>query len=139
MYAVDTVILAAAALRRDVRHKDASAIISAIVKGKAGKCLFTDYILAETLTLIRFHTRGGVDASNKMYELLLSSKNLEMARLSDGEIKVAGEIFKKYPRLSFVDSTTVALMFERGIKDLLSFDEGFDAIPGIVRHEELRP
>lgn len=37
MYVVDTVILAAAALRWDVRHKDASAVISAIVKGKAGK------------------------------------------------------------------------------------------------------
>ncbi|MBI2185136.1 MAG: type II toxin-antitoxin system VapC family toxin [Thaumarchaeota archaeon] len=134
---VDTVILAAAALRRDARHEDASHIISAIASGKAGKCFFTDYTLGETLTLIRFHTRGGLEASNRMYELLLFSKNLQMVRLSDGELKIAGEIFRKYPRLSFVDSATVALMLERRIKDMLSFDNGFDTVPTIKRHERL--
>jgi predicted nucleic acid-binding protein len=71
-----------------------------------------------------------------MYECLLSSPHLQLVRLTDTELKAAGEIFKKYPRLSFVDSTTVALMLVRGIKDLISFDSDFDGVPGIERHEK---
>ncbi len=135
-YVVDSGVLAAAALRRDARHKSASRILSLIGTGRLGKCVFTDGVLAETLTLVRFSARGGVEASNAMYELLISSKNLELVRLSDGELKAAGELFKKYPGLSFVDAATAALMQGRGIKDLLSFDCGFDSIPGLARHEE---
>ena len=135
MYVIDTVVLAAATLKRDARHGDASKIIRRIESGKLGKCFLTDYILLETLTLVRFHERGGVEISNKLYDLLLSSKNLELTRLSEGELKVAGEIFKKYPRLSFVDASTVALMQERGIECLFSFDTGFDGVPGVRREE----
>ena len=110
MFVVDSVVLAAAALKRDTHHKNASKIVAQISAGKLGKCIFTDYVMAETLTLIRFSERGGIEASNKAYELLLSSKNLELIRLSDGELRIAGEIFKKYPKLSFADSATVALM-----------------------------
>jgi len=137
LFVIDSVVLAAAALRRDTRHRDAIKILSAIGAGRLGKCLFTDYVLAETLTLIRFSGRGGVEASNKAYELLLASRNLELVRLNDIELKTAGEIFKKYPRLSFTDSTTVALMYARGIKALISFDTGFDGVPGIERREEV--
>jgi len=135
MIVIDSVVLAAAALRRDARHREASKIIAQISAGKLGKCVFTDYILLETLTLIRFSERGGVDASNKAYEVLTSSERLELIRLSDHELKVAGEIFKKYPKLSFADSATVALMQGRGTKELISFDQGFDGVPGIARRE----
>lgn len=138
-YVVDSGVLAAAALKRDARHKGASRLLSLIGTGRLGKCFFTDGALAETLTLVRFSARGGVEVSNAMYELLTSSKNLELVRPSDGELRVAGEVFKKYPELSFVDATTVALMQGRGIRDLLSFDCGFDGIPGVTRHETAGP
>jgi predicted nucleic acid-binding protein len=137
VFIIDSVVLAAAALKRDSRHRDAAKILSAVAAGKLDRCVFTDYVMGETLTLIRFSGRGGAEASNKAYEFLLSSPRLELARLSDVELKVAGEIFKKYPGLSFVDSTTVALMHRRGIRNLISFDRGFDAVPGIERHEEI--
>ncbi|MEW6222513.1 MAG: PIN domain-containing protein [Candidatus Hadarchaeota archaeon] len=137
LFAIDSVVLAAAALKRDARHRDASKILATMGVGKLGRCVFTDYVMAETLTLIRFSGRGGVEASNKVYEAMLSSPHLELVRVNDIELKIAGEIFKKYPNLSFVDSTTVALMQSRGIKDLISFDRGFDWVPSIVRREEI--
>jgi len=45
MIVIDSVVLAAAALRRDARHREASKIIAQISAGKLGKCVFTDYIL----------------------------------------------------------------------------------------------
>jgi predicted nucleic acid-binding protein len=135
-FVLDSVVLAAAALKRDARHKEASKILSAIGSGKCGKCLITDFVIAEALTLVRFSRRGGAELSNEMYECLLSSPHLQLVRLTDAELKAAGEIFKKYPRLSFVDSTTVALMLVRGIKNLISFDSDFDGVPGIERHEK---
>ncbi|MCS4542398.1 MAG: PIN domain-containing protein [Euryarchaeota archaeon] len=114
MFAIDSVVLVAAALKRDARHRDASKILTAVGTGKIGRCIFTDYVMAETLTLIRFSGRGGVEASNKAYEFLLSSQNLELTRVSDVELKIAGEIFKKYPNLSFVDSTTSGVNAEPG-------------------------
>jgi len=58
---LDSVVLAAAALKRDARHKEASKILSAIGLGKVGKCLITDFIIAEALTLVRFSRRGGAE------------------------------------------------------------------------------
>lgn len=137
VFVVDSVVLAAAALKRDTHHKKASRILTKIGRGELGKCIFTDFIIAETLTLIRFSGRGGVEASSRAYEILLSSKNLGLTRLSDEELRMAGQIFKKYPAPSFVDATTVGLMQNREIKNLISFDTGFDAVPGVVRHEEI--
>ena len=136
VYFIDSVVLAAAALKRDAMHKKASEILRRLIASGSKAC-FSDFILAETLTLIRFSGRGGAEASNRAHEILTSTKTLELTRLTDRELELAAELFKKYPQLSFVDATTVALMYSRKIKRILSFDQDFDSVPGIERIEEI--
>ena len=60
-----------------------------------------------------------------------------MVKIEQRHLSLAMELFKSYEKLSFTDCTTVALMLDLGIKEIYSFDKGFDSVPKIVRLEEL--
>jgi predicted nucleic acid-binding protein len=45
------------------------------------------------------------------------------------------ELYVTYPRLSFADCFYVAVVEAAGLTRLISFDQGFDRIPGITRVE----
>lgn len=48
-------------------------------------------------------------------------------------VERAKEITLGYPRLSARDALHVAVMQHNGIKAILSFDAGFDGVPGVTR------
>ena len=50
-----------------------------------------------------------------------------------GIVAQAKALVLGYPTLSARDAVHVAVMREHGITRLMSFDEGFDAVPGVTR------
>jgi predicted nucleic acid-binding protein len=45
------------------------------------------------------------------------------------------DLYAQYPALDFEDVLTVAHMERAGLQALLSYDQGFDRIPGVARQE----
>ncbi len=91
---------------------------------------YSDYVLDEFLTLSR--KRKGGKTSNQLLEYLLGSQ-LKLIYTTKENILAGLEIFQKYENLSFTDSASIAIMLEKGLKEICSFDKDFDSVPKIVR------
>jgi predicted nucleic acid-binding protein len=44
-------------------------------------------------------------------------------------------LYKQYTHLDFEDCISIATMENRGISEIVSYDRGFDKVPGIARQE----
>lgn len=130
---IDTVTLFAAFFPDEKRHLAAKKIVETITEGKVKNVVYSDYVLDELLTLAR--TKKNATASNKIVDELIDSE-IKLVKIEQKHLAVAFEIFKKYEKLSFTDSTTVALMLDYGIKEIYSFDSGFDGVPKLIRIED---
>ncbi|MGC9445158.1 MAG: PIN domain-containing protein [Candidatus Methanospirareceae archaeon] len=72
-------------------------------------------VALETLTLFRVHERIKViNIDDMLYDQLC-------------------EIFMRYPGLSITDASIVAAMEKVGVKELYSFDSGFDELEWVER------
>jgi len=128
---IDTTLFIAAYFPKEVHHKDAKEIVTAIHAQRIREALITDYILDETVTFVR--ARAGAEASKKVLDTLLSSPNLKLLKINKNHFEAGIAFFKRYDKLSFTDATTVAIMKDKGINLIYSFDSDFDAVPGIAR------
>lgn len=129
---LDSVVLIGAFYRSDQWHRPAAAILRKVDEGALGECVLTDFILAETLNFMR--ARAGPEAGTSCLEGIESSESIRVERVTDGQFRAAKDVyFRRFPRLSFVDSLTVAFMKDRSVERLYSFDAGFDSVPGIRR------
>lgn len=132
---IDTAVFIAAYFPKEAHHKDAKEIVTAIHTQRIREALITDYILDETVTFVR--ARAGAEASKKVLDTLLSSPNLELLKINKNHFEAGIAFFKRYNKLSFTDATTVAIMKDKGINLIYSFDSDFDAVPGIARMAKL--
>ena len=130
---IDTVTLFAGFFSDEKHHGKAKKIIEAITKGNVKKVVYSDYILDELLTLAK--AKKSATASNKILEEITNSE-LKLIKIEQKHLILAFELFKNYEKLSFTDCTTVALMLDLEIKEIYSFDKGFDSVPKIIRLEE---
>lgn len=96
--------------------------------------LTTQLVFAETVTFLR--RRAGWRASRKVGEALLASRVIEVAALSDEQLRAAWrELLRSGDsRLSLCDAASFVLMRERGISHVLTLDRhfteaGFELIP----------
>jgi len=130
---VDTTIWASAIDASDALHEDGSAVLKALADGRLPSALTTDFVLDETLTLLKM--RGGrPDTIAKAIASIISSPNLDLVFVDDALFDAALRTYQKYERLSFTDAVTVAIMQKRKIKEIFSHDEDFD-LKGILRRE----
>lgn len=128
---LDTTVLISAAFPRERHHKEGRVIIAAIEDDAVGRPVFTDYILDEFVTFIR--RRKGPAESNEALDVILYSPHLSFVKVEDRHFEAGLQMFRTYERLSLTDAVSVAVMRDRGIGFILSFDSGFDGIPGITR------
>jgi predicted nucleic acid-binding protein len=45
------------------------------------------------------------------------------------------DLYVTFPGLSFADCFYISLMERLGLREIVSFDQGFDRVPGIIRQE----
>jgi predicted nucleic acid-binding protein len=57
----------------------------------------------------------------------------EIVAIESTTVERAKDLVLGYPALSARDAVHVAVMQERGISRLMSFDAGFDVVPGLTR------
>ena len=96
--------------------------------------LTTDYIIDETLTLLR--TRLGLDATENWWHMVAVSRRLRFELIDGERAERARVIFFRYcdKTFSFTDCTSFAVMRELGLRTALTTDRhfrqaGFDLLP----------
>ncbi len=102
---------------------------------RAGLLVSTDFVMDETLTLIRM--RLGLDAAERWWDQVSSSTRLVWEQIDAERAEKARSWFFRWrdKSFSFTDCTSFAVMKERRIRDALTSDHhfaqaGFRLVPG---------
>jgi len=130
---VDTGAWFALAVRNDPDHAAALAWLRA----NRESLVTSDYVLAETATLLRMRdktSRGhrlAVSIANSLYR----QESAFLEKIADGDIATALNIFRKFSdhSFSFVDCTSFALIERLGISQAFAFDRHFEQFSGLRR------
>ncbi len=120
----------------DVNHEASCQVLSSLALGKHGILVTTDYVLDETLTLLR--SRRDLASALAFEDKVKKSKSLRIFWIDETLFDRAMGIFKKSndKLWSFTDCTSFALMRELVISKAFTFDKhfkeaGFQALPSI--------
>ena len=130
---VDTGGWMACADRADPAHASCRAARDEVLE-TGRKLITTDYVVDETLTLIRF--RLGLAAANAWWHQIDGSVRLRWERVESDRFERARHLFFLYrdKDLSFTDCTSIAIMRELKLTTVLTTDRhfhqvGFDVLP----------
>ena len=121
---VDTAGWMAIADRSDPIHRDACAARDTWLE-QGGRLLTTDYIVDETLTLLRM--RLGIDAAERWWQMVSNSSRLKTEWINPQRAERARQWFFKWQdqAFSFTDCTSFVVMQELAVNDALTSDHHF--------------
>lgn len=121
MIFVDTGAWFAAAVPSDPDHSAASRWLA----GNTEPLLTTDYVVDETLTLLR--ARGERARALLLGEAFFVARLAEVYRLTPADIASAWEVFKRFDDKdwSFTDCTSKVVIEGRGLRQAFAFDQHF--------------
>lgn len=130
---VDTGGWVACADRADPTHSACAAARDSTLE--AGRILITtDFVIDETLTLIRF--RLGLAAADTWWQQIDGSSRVRWERIENDRFERARNVFFQYrdKDLSFTDCTSIAVMRELKLKTVITTDGhfrqvGFEVLP----------
>jgi hypothetical protein len=122
---VDTSAWYALEVEDDVNHEAACKFLSIIATGKHGISVTTDYILDETLTLLR--SRRSLSSASAFIDKVKKSKSVRVFWVEEDLFEKALDTFKRSDRKSwsFTDCTCFALMKDLSIPNAFTFDNHF--------------
>ena len=125
MIFVDTSAWYAVEVEDDVNHEAACKFLSKIATGTYGVSVTTDYVLDETLTLLR--SRRGLASANTFIDKIRKSKSVHVFWIDETLFEKALDIFRKSNRKawSFTDCTSFALMQDLSVSEAFTFDSHF--------------
>lgn len=100
--------------------------------GNAQPFLTTDYVIDETLTLLK--VRGERERANVAVERLFRGVDATIHFLTEVEIRTAADVFRRFSDKdwSFTDCTSKVVMAQRGITTAFAFDHHFHQFGGIT-------
>lgn len=125
MIFIDTSAFYAMEVQVDINHEDALKVKTDIAKNRYGTPITSNYIINETLTLLRF--KAGHQEAVAFKDKIDGSKSIKIIRIEESTDNSAWNIFKKHQdkELSIVDCTSFVIMKELGIKTGFAFDQHF--------------
>ena len=132
---IDTNIFAAAKLKNDFDHKHGRKLLEDALLGKYGQVFTSDYIFDEVMTLLLIRTKN----HKLIYEYgnsILLSDIIDIIKINDEIFESAWKKFGmlKDKVLSFTDCTTMAVIDELRINNIMSFDRHFERLdPKVTR------
>lgn len=127
MIILDTGVLFALSVEKDVNHSNALKIVNDSVHGAYGKIAITDYIFDETVTLALARTKS----ISKAVSVGDYISNIEIIKVDQDVFDGAWKMFKTQDpkmNLSFTDCTTAIAMKRNHIDKVATFDSGFTRI-----------
>jgi predicted nucleic acid-binding protein len=131
---VDTSAWYATEVEDDVNHEPASKFLSEVASGKHGVSITTDYVLDETLTLLR--SRRDLETACSFIGKIRKSKSVRIIWVDEKSFEKALDLFGKSDGKSWslTDCTSFALMRELLMQSAFTFDghfreAGFQPLP----------
>lgn len=111
--------------RSDVHHTHASAFLQELKREKA-QLITSDYVLDESLTLLRF--RAGHKEAVDLGQWVLQSPLVKRINVDERIWQSAWEMFVRYDdkAFSFTDCTSFAIMRQLGLLNAFAFDHNFE-------------
>ncbi len=111
--------------RSDQHHQAATHLAEQLKKQRANLVL-SDFILTETLTIIRY--RIGHQWAVRFGQSILDSQLAELVNIGEPTRRRAWDIFQQYKDkdFSFTDCTSFAMMEQLGLKVVVAFDKHFE-------------
>ena len=133
MIFVDTGAWFAVAVRNDPDHEAAMRWL-----GRNREPLITtDYVLAETATLIRMRdkTARGHRLAVRVASSILRQQSAILEKVTAADLQKALKVFRDYSDhlFSFVDCTSFVVMERLGVTYAFAFDSHFDEYPGLIK------
>ena len=127
MIFVDTSAWYAVEVEDDVNHEAACKFLAEIASGKYGVSVTTDYVLDETLTLLR--SRRGLASASRFIDKIRKSKSIRVFWIDESLFEKALDVFRKsdHKSWSFTDCTSFALMRDLSVSEAFTFDNHFTA------------
>lgn len=114
--------------KRSHRYREVTSFYREFAQ-KRGRVYTTDYILDETITLLFQRLPYSVaDESLKLIEQSISVNTIRLEQITSARFNKTVELRRKYkdkPRISFTDLTSMVVMLELGITDVLTEDDHF--------------
>lgn len=133
MIFVDTGAWFALAVRNDPDH--AAAI--AWLETNREPLVTTDYIVAETATLLRMRdkTIRGHRLAVRIATSILRGESATLEKVREEDLRRALDVFRTYRDhlFSFIDCTSFVVLERLGITQAFAFDRHFNEYPGISR------
>jgi len=122
---IDTSAWYAVEVADDVNHDAACKFLAKIASGKHGIAVTTDYVLDETLTLLR--SRRDLASASSFIDKIKKSKSIRIFWVDESLFEKALEVFRKSERKSwsFTDCTSFALMGDLSVSEAFTFDSHF--------------
>ncbi len=126
---VDAGIFVALRNAEDINHQKSKELMISALRGDWGRIYTSDYIIDEAITTALARTKRHDIAVDVGSYIIDSPRYIKL--VIDNEIfNEAWLMFRtfKHKGLSFTDCTSLALSQKQGIKQILSFDCGFDGL-----------
>lgn len=113
----------------DEHHERAAIVLKKVFDDEYGLVYTSDYILDESVTVIWLRTKSKETAINLGEHLLYSKINI--LNITANVLATTWDLYKKLNNPSFTDCTTLTLMHENNIQNIVTFDKWFEKIKGI--------
>jgi predicted nucleic acid-binding protein len=126
---IDTSIFVALRNADDERHARSKALIRNALKSDFGRVCTSDYVIDKAITTALVRTKKH-ELAFDVGRYILDSPRITKLWVGEDIFEKAWEKFKlfKDKPLSFTDCTSLALIEKSGIKQIMSFDSGFDGL-----------
>lgn len=125
---IDTGVFVALRNVDDELHNQSKEIMRRALKAEFGRVYTSDYVIDEAVTTALVRTRRR-DLAIDMGRYIIDSPRITKLWTTKETFELAWQKFKTIDKpLSFTDCVTLAHMQKNRIKQILSFDSGFDGL-----------
>jgi len=126
---IDTGIFVALRNADDELHARSEELMRNALKGGFGRICTSDYVVDEAITTALMRTKRH-DLAIDLGTYIIESPRITRLRIAEDSFEMAWEKFKAFSDkpLSFTDCASLALMEKNHIKQIMSFDSGFDGL-----------
>jgi predicted nucleic acid-binding protein len=126
---IDTGIFVALHNADDEFHLRSKELMKQALKCDFGRIFTSDYIIDEAVTTALIRTKKH-DLAHDLGRSIIESPRITKLWVGEDVFELAWKkfsVFKDKP-LSFTDCTSIAIVESKGIKQIMSFDRGFDGL-----------
>lgn len=131
MIVLDSSFLIAYYNERDAHHNAAVPLMQRFFDGEWGQGLIIEYVFVEVVTVLL--ARRSIEIAASVGRLLLTAKELEFVPCSAEFLETWAQFStQNKSRFSFADVAQLVQCTKRGGVPLLTFDEEFRIVPGLI-------